>query len=131
MDRDNNTGNCEDQCTSYMSINISTGDCETDENNCFSVDTDAQKVIAMHWLSIYLYKHCDGWSMGYYHGADEECLFYSDEVTHFAIPLTKDAQCLAFYDKVATKALSDPDQWHPVAKHLPETMSIEFGVMYR
>ena len=32
--------------------------------------------------------------------------------------------------EVATKALSDPDERHPVAKHLPETMSIEFGVMY-
>ena len=42
----------------------------------------------------------------------------------------QDAQYLAFYDKVATKALSDPDQWHPIAKHLPETMSIELGVMY-
>ena len=88
-------------------------------------------------MTSYLNENCEGWSIGYQHGADMELLCF-DEWTyqvgeaekHFAIPLMKDAHYLAFYDKVATKALSDPDEWHPVAKHLPETMSIEFGVMY-
>ena len=132
--RDNETASC-------MTISISTGFPDFEQDiNIFSVDTDAQKVAAMDWLTDYLDEKCEGWSIGYYHGADGECLCYNDaflqshvddKVTRFAIPIHLEAGYLAFYDKVATKSLSDPEQWHPIVEHLPEMMSIDVGVMYR
>ena len=82
-----------------MKIRISL-DLGEHDTHLFSVDTDAQKVAAMDWLTDYLDENCDGWSIGYHHGTSKEYLCYSDEATRFAIPLGQDPQFLAFYDKL-------------------------------
>jgi hypothetical protein len=127
---------------SFMKIDISSGYPEFErDTHLFPVDTDAQKVITMNWLAHRLDSDHEGWMLTYHHCAGEEfahqylCFDHwtyqvGEEDTHFAIPIGNDTEYLAFYDKVATKALSDPAQWHPIVEHLPEMMSIDVGVMY-
>ena len=94
--RDNETASC-------MTISISTGFPDFEQDiNIFSVDTDAQKVAAMDRLTDYLDKNCEGWSIGYQHGADRELLCFDEwtyqvgEVdTHFAFPIQNDEDYLA------------------------------------
>ena len=119
-----------------MKIRISL-DLGEHDTHLFSVDTDAQKVAAMDWLTDYLDENCDGWSIGYHHGTSKEYLCFDEWTfqvgeadTHFAISIGNDEAYLGFYHKVATKALGDPRQWHPIVEHLPEMMSIDVGVMY-
>jgi hypothetical protein len=98
----------------------------------------------MRWLVDYLCRNSTEprWSLAFHHCADEEFahqhLCCDDEdytaggtSTHFAIPIGNDAEYLSLYQKVATKGLDDPQQWHPIVTHLPEMMSIHTGVMYR